>query len=403
MNSKTRIQLSIMMFLQFFVWGSWYATAGTYLSKIGFDGSTIGGIFSTISLAAIIAPLFVGIIADRFFEAQRVLAVSHIVGAGILYWISSIENPDAFYWILLLYSIFYMPTLALTNAVSFNQMVSPEKEFPSIRVLGTIGWIVAGIIISRAKLEDSNIQFVVAAAASLLTGLYCFTLPKTPPKSKGEPVNVGKLLGLDALKLMNQRNFAVLVISSFLISIPLNFYYIFTNPFLNESGMEYAAERMTLGQASEIIFMLLMPFFFARLGVKKMLLIGMLAWVVRYLLFAYGNGSDLVWMFYIAILLHGICYDFFFVTGQIYVDNEAPEKIRSSAQGLITLATYGIGMYIGAIVAGEVVQMYETMENGVARHEWYEIWLVPAGLAAAVMVLFAILFRETRNTSSVEN
>jgi len=394
MNSKTRIQLSVMMFLQFFVWGCWYASAANYLQKIGFDGGVVGSIFSTINIAAIIAPLFVGIIADRFFQAQRILAISHIVGAAILYWISSVNDSDTFYWVLLLYSIFYMPTLALTNAVSFYQMTSPEKQFPGIRVLGTIGWIIAGWVISFAKFEDSNMQFVVAAVASLVLGIYCFTLPQTPPKSKGEPINIGKLLGLDALGLMKSRNFAVLVFSSFLISIPLNFYYIWANPFFTESGMEYALFKMSFGQVSEIVFMLLMPFFFMRLGIKKMMMVGMLAWVFRYLLFAYGNNEEMVWMFYMGIFLHGICYDFFFVTGQIYVDNEAPEKLRSSAQGLITLATYGVGMYIGAIVAGQVALAYETMVDGVAQHQWFEIWMVPMALAAGVLFLFTFLFKE---------
>lgn len=396
MKTNIRIQLSVMMFLQFFVWGCWYATAGNYLSKnLGYDGAVIGGIFSTISLAAIIAPLFVGIIADRFFEAQRVLAVAHIIGAAILYYISSVNDADTFYWVLLLYSIFYMPTLALTNAVSFYQMSSPEKEFPGIRVLGTIGWIIAGLFISFAKFEASSMQFVMAAGASLVTGLYCFTLPNTPSESKGEPINIGKLLGLDALKLMKNRNFAVLVLSSFLVSIPLNFYFAFANNFLNEAGMEFAAAKMTLGQASEIIFMLLMPFFFSRLGVKKMILVGILAWILRYVLFAYGDNQTMVWMFYSGILLHGICYDFFFVTGQIYVDNEAPEEVRASAQGLITLATYGVGMYLGAIVAGQIVNKYTIMENGAeVGHDWSQIWMVPAGLAVVVLVLFLLLFKE---------
>ncbi len=396
MKTSIRVQLSIMMFLQFFVWGCWYATVGNYLSQnLGFNGAVIGGIFSTISIAAIISPLFVGIIADRFFEAQSVLAVSHIIGAGILYYLSSVSNPDTFYWVLLIYSIFYMPTLALTNAVSFYQMSSPEKEFPGIRVLGTIGWIIAGLIISFAKLEASSTQFIVAAAASLITGLYCFTLPNTPSESKGQPINVGKLLGLDALKLMKNRNFAVLVISSFLVSIPLNFYFAFANNFLNEAGMEFAAAKMTLGQASEIIFMLLMPFFFSRLGVKKMILVGILAWILRYVLFAYGDNQTMVWMFYSGILLHGICYDFFFVTGQIYVDNEAPEEVRASAQGLITLATYGIGMYLGAIIAGQIVNNYTIMENGAeVGHDWTQIWMIPAGLAVAVLIIFLIFFRE---------
>ncbi len=396
MKTSIRVQLSMMMFLQFFVWGCWYATVGNYLSQnLGYNGAVIGGIFSTISIAAIISPLFVGIIADRFFEAQRVLAVSHVIGAGILYYLSSVSNPDTFYWVLLLYSIFYMPTLALTNAVSFYQMTSPEKEFPGIRVLGTIGWIIAGLIISFAKLEASSTQFIVAAVASLITGLYCFTLPNTPSESKGQPIDVGKLLGLDALRLMKNRNFAVLVISSFLVSIPLNFYFAFANNFLNEAGMEFAAAKMTLGQASEIIFMLLMPFFFSRLGVKKMILVGILAWILRYVLFAYGDNQTMVWMFYSGILLHGICYDFFFVTGQIYVDNEAPEEVRASAQGLITLATYGIGMYLGAIIAGQIVNNYTIMENGAeVGHDWTQIWMIPAGLAVAVLIIFLIFFRE---------
>lgn len=385
-----------MMFLQFFVWGCWYATTGTYLQEtLEFGGSAIGSIFSTISIAAIIAPLFVGIVADRFFEAQKVLAVSHIIGAGILYYLSTVSDSDTFYWVLLLYSIFYMPTLALTNAVSFNQMTSPEKEFPGIRVLGTIGWIIASGIISLSKFEDSNIQFIVAALASLVTGIYCFTLPITPPKSKGEPIVISKLLGLDALKLMRSRNFAVLIICSFLVSIPLNFYFTFANPFFTNSGMEYAGLKMTLGQVSEIVFMLLMPFFFSRLGVKKMILVGIIAWIVRYLLFAYGDNQSMVWMFYVGILLHGICYDFFFVTGQIYVDNEAPEEIRASAQGLVTLSTYGIGMYIGAIVAGRVVGHYTIIENGeVSGYQWWEIWMIPMTLAIVVLLLFLILFRD---------
>jgi len=401
MKTSIRVQLSLMMFLQFFVWGCWYATVGNYLSKnLGFDGAVIGGIFSTISIAAIVAPLFVGIIADRFFEAQRVLAVSHIIGAGILYYISSVSDADMFYWVLLLYSIFYMPTLALTNAVSFYQMSSPEKEFPGIRVLGTIGWIVAGLLISFAKFEASSSQFLVAAAASLITGLYCFTLPNTPSESKDQPIDIGKLLGLDALKLMKNRNFAVLVISSFLVSIPLNFYFAFANSFLNEAGMEFAAAKMTLGQVSEIVFLLLMPFFFSRLGVKKMILVGILSWILRYMLFAYGDNQTMVWMFYTGILLHGICYDFFFVTGQIYVDNEAPEEVRASAQGLITLATYGIGMYLGAIVAGQIVNNYTIMENGAeVGHDWSQIWMVPAGLAIVVLLLFLTLFREKESIS----
>jgi nucleoside transporter len=385
------------MFLQFFIWGTWYATMGTYLFEINFDGADVGNIFSTVSLAAIVSPLFVGIIADRFFAAEKVLGALHIIGAGVLYWVSTITDPSSFYWILLLYSICYMPTLAIVNAVAFYQMEDPGKEFPTIRVLGTIGWIAAGLLIGNMQLESSHLQFVIGAGVSVLMGIYCFFLPNTPPKAKGQKADIAKLLGLDALKLMKRRNFAVLVISSLLVSIPLSFYYAFANPFFNEEGMVNAASKMTLGQGSEILFLLLMPLIFRRLGTKKMILIGILAWVLRYILFAYGDNQTFVWMFYLGIILHGICYDFFFVTGQIYVDEAAPEELRSSAQGLITLATYGIGMYIGSIVAGQVVNAYTIMENGeAAGHHWWDIWIVPAVLAFVVLLIFAVLFREEK-------
>ncbi|RMG77383.1 MAG: MFS transporter [Bacteroidetes bacterium] len=388
MNSTTKIQLSAMMFLQFFIWGAWYVTASTYWGSIGFQGTDIGNAYSTVNLAAIIAPLFVGMVADRFFEGQKVLGFLHIAGGGVMWWIASLTDPSEVYWAVLLYSVFYMPTIAIANAVAFHQMTNPEKEFPPIRVLGTIGWIVAGLIISG--MESSALPMKIAAGASVLMGLYCFSLPSTPPQAKGEAVTVGKLLGFDALKLMKDRSFAILVISSLLISIPLAFYYAFTNPFLVEQGIENAAGKMTMGQMSEIVFMLLMPFFFRRLGVKKMILIGMLAWVLRYLLFAFGNNDELVGMFYLGILLHGICYDFFFVTGQIYVDKAAPESVRSSAQGLIALVTYGVGMYIGSVYSGYVVEKYTLAEN---THDWLAIWTIPAILAFVVMLTFGLLFK----------
>ena len=396
MKTNMRIRLSIMMFLQFFVWGTWYATLGTYLGKIGFDGSEIGNIYSTVNLGAIIAPLFVGMVADRFFEAQRVLGVCHVIGALLLYYSSTLETPAGLYWIILLYSMFYMSTLAIVNTVSFFQMTDPGKEFPGIRVLGTIGWIVAGLLIGNMAVEDSNVQLQIGAMASLALGIYAFFLPSTPPKAKGQATTVWKLLGFDALQLMRDRSFAILIISSLLISIPLSFYYAFANPFFNEEGMVNAASKMTMGQMSEIIFLVLMPFFFARLGVKKMILIGMLCWVARYILFAYGNNDTLVWMFYLGIILHGICYDFFFVTGQIFVDKAAPEEVRNSAQGLIALVTYGIGMYIGSIIAGRVVENYEIMDQAgnIIDHNWWAIWMVPAVLAGVVLLIFALAFKE---------
>ena len=383
-----------MMFLEFFVWGSWYATMGTYLSKIGFSGTDVGAAFSTVSWGAIVSPFFVGLIADRFFSAQKVKGVMHIAGALILWLLSSITDPSVFFWVILCYTLLYMPTIALANAISFNQMDNPEKEFPAIRVLGTIGWIVAGLILGFMKLEDSHIQFQIAAGLSLLLGIYCFFLPDTPPTSKGRRPTISDILGLDALSLFRNRSFSVFIFCSLIISIPLSFYYAWANPFLNELGMTNAASKMTLGQWSEIIFMLLLPMFFVRLGVKKMLLIGMIAWIARYVLFAYGNNEDLVWMLYAAIILHGICYDFFFVTGQIYVDKAAPKEIQASAQGIITLITYGVGMLIGSLASGWVVEQYTLSDN---THLWRMIWLIPAGMAVVSASIFLILFKEGKS------
>jgi len=399
MATRTRIQLSIMMFLQFFIWGAWYVVMGTYLFKIGFGGLNVGAAFSTVNWGAILSPFIIGVVADRFFPSEKVMAVLHITGGILLWAVSGIIDPTAFFWVLLVYAILYMPTLALVNAISFHQMDRPEKEFPRIRVLGTIGWIVAGLLIGFLDVEDTNIPFKIAAAASVLLGTYSFFLPHTPPKGKGKDISVSDILGLDTLQLMRNRSFAIFIISSLLISIPLAFYYSFTNPFLNETGMENAAGKMTLGQASEIIFMLLMPFFFVRLGVKKMILLGMLAWVLRYFLFAYGNNEELVSMFYLGILLHGICYDFFFVTGQIYVDNTAPKSIQASAQGFITLVTYGVGMLIGSWASGWVVDQYTLSEGS---HIWKSIWLVPAFLALGIAVLFVVFFKEPQKVEVPE-
>lgn len=397
MNITVRTQLWVMMFLQFFVWGSWAVTMGTYLNAIGFDGSQIGSAYSTTAWGAVVAPFFIGMIADRFFNAERVMGILHLVGAGLMYWASTITEPGLFFWVLLGYALCYMPTLGLVNAISFNQMNDPGKEFPAIRVLGTIGWIVAGLAITGlgtmrdGSIEATALPLQMAAVASAVLGVYCFFLPRTPPKSTGKAISVGDILGLDALALMKKPSFLIFTISSVLVCIPLAFYYNFTNMFLNEVGMEGTAGKMSMGQMSEIAFMLVMPFFFIRLGVKKMLLIGMLAWTARYALFAFGNIDSLVVMYYGGILLHGICYDFFFVTGQIYVDREAPKEIQASAQGFIALATYGVGMLIGANISGYIVEMY-TLEGG--GHDWKTIWLIPAGMALVVAVGFALLFRD---------
>ncbi len=396
MNPLIRIQLSVMMFLQFFIWGAWYVTMSTYLNAIGFQDENIGSAYSTAAWGAIIAPFLIGMVADRYFPAQIVLGVMHLLGAGLMFSVSRTTDPGLFFWVLLAYTTAYMPTLALTNAIAFHQMESPQEQFPAIRVLGTLGWIVAGLIIGWQQIEDTSRPMVYAAICSAVLGVFSFTLPYTPPRSKGRKVSFGEILGTDALTLMKDRSFAIFVISSLLICIPLSFYYSFANLFLNESGVEYAASKMTMGQMSEVFFMLVMPFFFKRLGVKKMLITGMVFWVLRYVLFAYGNSGSLIIMFYLAILFHGICYDFFFVTGQIYVDNKAPKEIRASAQGFIALITYGVGMVIGTNFSGFIAQRYAILDDAgnVVGHNWQNIWLVPMGMAAVVVVLFAVLFAD---------
>jgi nucleoside transporter len=387
-----------MMFLQFFIWGAWYVTMGTYLDKVlHATGIQVGAAYSAMAIATIFSPIFVGMIADRFFSAQKLLGVLHIVGALLLYYITRIDNPSFFYWIVLLYSLMYAPTLALANSVAFRQMNDPAKEFPSVRFLGTIGWIAVGWMIDKVfKLQTEQLAqtFVIAAVASGILGVLSFTLPDTPPKAKGTQTTFAKVLGADALVLFKDRSFTVFLIASILICIPLSFYYSFTNLYLTEAGMKNVTSSMTLGQFSEALFILLIPFFFRRLGVKWMIAIGMIAWAVRFLLFGYGDAAENLWMLFAGIILHGVCFDFFFVTGQIYTDSKADIKIQSSAQGLITMATYGVGMWIGTLLSGYVKDHY-TVDKIVT---WKSVWLVPAGISVAVLLFFLVLFNEKRKT-----
>lgn len=402
MKITTRLQLSTMMFLEFFIWGAWFVTLGTFLiNNLHASGAETGAVFSTQSWGAIIAPFIIGLIADRYFNAEKILAILHLVGAFLMYQMHSATDVSVFYPYVLGYMILFMPTLALVNSISFNQMKDTEKEFPPIRVWGTIGWIVAGLAISFVFVWDSaeNIQaglmkntFLLASIASLILGIFSFALPKTPPKmEKGSKVKISEVLGLDALKLLKDKNYLIFFIASILIDIPLAFYYQYANPYLTDIGMTNATAKMSLGQFFEIFFLLMLPFFFKKFGFKITIMAGMLAWAIRYALFAYGNAGDLTFMLIIAIILHGICYDFFMVSGQIYTDAKAGPKVKSAAQGLITLATYGIGMLIGYEIAGLIADAYKTGENA---FDWKMIWIIPSIIAFVVFLLFAIFFHD---------
>lgn len=399
MSTSIRIKLSFMMFLEFFIWGAWFVTLGTFLSQnLNATGLEMANVFSTQSWGAIIAPFIIGLIADKYFNAERILGVLHLIGALLMYQMYNAPNVGVFYPYVLAYMVLYMPTLSLANSVSFRQLKNPEKQFSAIRVWGTIGWIVAGLAISYVFKWDEGEgllrnTFMMAAVASLVLGLFSFTLPKTPPvKSEAtEKRGISEILGLDAVKLLGNKNFLIFFISSVLICIPLAFYYQNANLFLTEIGLDNPTGKMTIGQFSEAFFLLLLPVFFARFGFKQTIMVGMLAWAVRYLLFAYGNAGELAYMLIIGIALHGICYDFFFVSGQIYTDAKAGERFKSSAQGLITLATYGVGQLIGFWVAGFVSEYYKANPTGDSL--WQNVWLVPAGIAAVVLFLFMVFFK----------
>ena len=388
-------RLSVMMFLEFFIWGAWFVTMGTYLTgPLGFSDAENALAYATQSWGAIIAPFVIGLIADKYVNAERLLGAIHLVGAVLMYRIAKTSEFATFYPYLLLYMILYMPTLALVNAISFRQLDDPARRFGLIRFWGTFGWIVAGLLISFGFNWDSQADqlrntFTMAAAASLALGVFSFTLPATPPKKGGAGGGLREALGLDALALLRDRNFLIFFAASILICIPLAFYYQHANQFLTEVRVANAAGIQTIGQMSELVFMLLVPFFLKRFGMKMTLLIGMLAWAARYVLFAYGNAGELVFMLILGIALHGMCYDFFFVSGQVFTDSKAGPRHKSAAQGLITLATYGVGMLIGFWVAGQLTAAF-AIEGG---HDWRSIWIYPAAFAAGVAVLFALLFK----------
>jgi len=393
------VRLGIMMFLQYAIWGAWFVTVGNYMDKIGMT-SVIHWAYTVGPIASIVSPFFLGMIADRYFSTERVISTLHLVGGIALLLAPMVAEGNSqsstfFILLLLLNQLCYMPTVALTNSLAFTHMTNQEKQFPVIRVFGTLGWIVVGVFVSGILEADStSIPLQVAGITSIFMSLFSFTLPHTPPPAKGEKSSLNKILGIDALKKLNSKPFIVFIVSSFLICIPLAVYYAYAPIFVNSSGMENPAFKMSFGQMSEVIFILIMPLLFPKIGIKNMLLIGMGAWVLRYVLFALGAPDTTVWMIMFGILLHGICYDFFFVAGFIYVDKKASAEIRGQAQGIVVLATYGLGMLIGSQVAGLIFNNTITLDGLNALLQWQQFWIIPAVFAAVVMIFFWTTFND---------
>lgn len=383
-----------MMFLNYVVWGAWYVTLSTYLTNtLHFTGTQAGAVFGTAALASMISPFFVGLIADRFFATERVLAALHFVGAILLWRVASAQTFGAFYSLLLAYCLCYFPTIALTNSLTLQHVKNAGGDFPLIRVFGTLGWIAIGVAVGSMALEKSATPFLLASGASVVMGLFSLMLPHTPSAATGDDFSVRRVLGLDALVMMKDKSFFVFAIASVFACIPLTFYFSFTNDYLNDVHLANAAGKMTLGQVSEVGMMLVMPLVLRRMRVKGILMVGLAAWAVRYMLLALGDAGPGVWMFYVAILLHGVCYDFFFMTGQLYTDQQAPAHLRSAAQGFITFMTYGVGMYAGSLISGHALDFFTTGSGASAVRDWKTFWLSSSAGAFVILLIVVALFR----------
>ena len=390
-----KVRLGAMMFIQYIIWGAWYVTLTNYLtSTLGFTGTQAGAVFGTTALASLVAPFFVGLVADRFFATERVMATLYALGAVLLVLVTRVTTFPAVYSLMLAFCLTYFPTIALTNAITMRQVANPGRDFPLIRVVGTIGWVVINAIVGFMKVEATTTPFLLGAGACVVMCVFSLVaLPHTPPPARGQKVTVRGILGLDALAMMKDRSYLVFVIASFLACIPLTFYYSFTNLFLNEAGVVNAAGKMSLGQVSEIAMMIAMPLVFRVWSVRTILLLGLGSWALRYVLLSYGDAGANVWMFYLAIVLHGVCFDFFFVTGQLYTDQEAPAHLRSTAQGFITVVTYGFGMLVGSFLSGYALDYFTTTAGGAPVRDWPSFWISSAAMSAVIGLLVLFFFR----------
>jgi len=393
-----------MMFLNYVIWGAWYVTIGTYLTAtLHFTGTETGAVFGTTALASMISPFFVGLFADRFFASERVLAVLHLIGAVLLYFVTQATSFGSVYGIMFAYWLCYFPTISLTNSLTLRQISDPGRDFPLIRVFATLGWIAVGVVIGQMGVEATKTPFLLAAGASLVMSAFSLTLPHTPPPNKGQEITARRILGLDALVMFKDPTFLVFVIASILACIPLTFYFSFTNAYLNEIRVTNSAGKMALGQVSEVGMMLLMPLIFRRVSVKMILLMGLAAWSIRYALLGYGNPDSGVWMFYVAILLHGVCYDFFFMTGQLYTDMQAPPNLRGAAQGLIIFLTYGGGIFIGSNLSGVAVDYYTRKVGDVVTRDWQGFWVSSSIGAFVILLMIALFFRSNAKVHPTES
>lgn len=406
MQTQLKIKLGFFMFLQYFVWGAWYVGMATYLSKtLHFGGEQIGLAYGAFAIGAMISPFFVGLIADRYFPSERILAFLAFLGGILLFVLSKLTTFSSFYPVLIIYCASYVPTLALGTSLSLHHLTNPKRDLPLVKALTAVGWIASGVIVSIIfEAEQSAIQFQIAGAISILLGLFSLTLPHTPPKKTGKDVRIGDILGLDALALMKKTSFAIFIVCMFLICIPLYFYFVNMNLYVTELGWKYTVAKMSLAQVSDVIFLVLLPVMLRYLGYKKTIFIGILAWVVRYFLLA--GSVDMIGMqslfIYTAILLHGVCYDFLFITGQLYVDEEANERIRGAAQGFIAFILWGVGAFVGTHLAGISLASH-TFDTPVGNfaHDWKGIWIYPAWGAVAVLVIFMIFFRGKQKGTNI--